>query len=57
MGKIISDNKTLKELFKFFKKRNDSNNMKVDITLRMLEYCKGAYNPVVEDPLVTDNSR
>ena len=27
--------------------------MKVDMALRMLEYCKEAYNPVVEDPLVT----
>ena len=54
MDKILAENRTLKDMFKFFKKGNGECNMNEEMALRLLQYCKVAYNPEVEVPLEMD---
>ena len=54
MDKILAENRTLKDMFKFFKKGNGECNTNEEMALRLLKYCKVAYNPEVEVPLEMD---
>ena len=51
MDKILSENRTLKDMFKFFKKGRGECNTKEEMAIRLLKYCKEAYNPEAEVPL------